>query len=145
MAEPSSPLDSALDRLGDRWSLRVIEALLDGPRRYGELTDAIRGIAPNILADRLRRLERDGLLASRAYNERPARLEYRLTQDGRALASVVHLLAAWAAADVPGANAGDIRLRRHEACGTPVEVRWYCPTCATVVDDDEEHAGEYRL
>jgi DNA-binding HxlR family transcriptional regulator len=144
MAEPSSPLDSALDRLGDRWSLRVIGALLDGPRRFGELTEAIPGIAPNILADRLRRMERDGLLASRAYSERPARLEYRLTEDGRALAGVVHLLAAWASVEAPGVDAGDAHLRHHEACGTPVEVRWYCPTCATILAE-EEGSTDFRL
>jgi DNA-binding HxlR family transcriptional regulator len=57
MAPPRTPLAAALERVGDRWSLLIIEALLDGSRRFGELSDAVTGIAPNTLADRLRRLE----------------------------------------------------------------------------------------
>ncbi len=57
MPTPQSPLAAALERVGDRWSLLLIEALLDGPRRFGELGEAVGGIAPNILTDRLRRLE----------------------------------------------------------------------------------------
>ena len=75
-------LGAALDRVGDRWSLQVVEALLGGPLRYGELTSAVAGIAPNILADRLRKLERAGILASTPYSQRPVRLEYALTTDG---------------------------------------------------------------
>ena len=53
-----TPLEAALDRVGDRWSLLLVEALLDGARRFGELREVLPGIAPNILTDRLRRLER---------------------------------------------------------------------------------------
>ena len=59
---PPSPLDAALQRVGDRWSFLLVEALLDGPRRFNELVEALPGLAPNILTDRLRRLERDGVL-----------------------------------------------------------------------------------
>ena len=68
-----SPLGAALERVGDRWSLLVIEALLNSPRRYNDLLDALPGIAPNILADRLRRLESGGLIVARPYSERPPR------------------------------------------------------------------------
>src|SRR5262245_9061860 len=60
-ADPK-PLEAALDRVGDRWSLLIVESLLDGPRRFGELNEALPGIAPNILSERLRRLEREGLI-----------------------------------------------------------------------------------
>ena len=53
----TDPLAAALDRVGDRWSLLLIEELLGGPRRFSELSDAVTGIAPNILTERLRRLE----------------------------------------------------------------------------------------
>src|SRR6266567_1954132 len=69
MAEPehgSSPLAEALARVGDRWTLLVVEALLPGPRRFNDLLSQIPGIAANILSDRLKRLERDGLLVARA-------------------------------------------------------------------------------
>ncbi len=76
MAEPehgSSPLAEALARVGDRWTLLVVEALLAGPRRFNDLLGQIPGIAANILSERLKRLEREALLVARPYSERPPR------------------------------------------------------------------------
>src|SRR5688572_26857203 len=89
------PLEAALDRVGDRWSLLMVEALLDGPRRFGELAETLSGIAPNILPARLRRLERAGIVRSTPYQDRPTRLAYDLPADGRDLASALRLLADW--------------------------------------------------
>ena len=124
-------LGAALDRVGDRWSLQVVEALLAGPLRYGELAEAVTGIAPNILADRLRRLARAGILASAPYSRRPLRLEYSLTTDGRELAGALRLLADWGARR----TGGEGEPLRHAVCGTPLEARWHCPTCGHAVDD----------
>jgi DNA-binding HxlR family transcriptional regulator len=132
------PLEAALDRVGDRWSLLVVEALLDGARRFGELGDALPGIAPNILTDRLRRLERAGIVRSTPYQERPTRLAYDLTADGRDLASALRLLAEWGSR-----HTTDAEPIRHATCGTPLEARWFCPTCATVVDAGD--APEERM
>jgi DNA-binding HxlR family transcriptional regulator len=127
---PRSPLGIALDRVGDRWSLLVVEALLQGPRRFGEIVEAVGGIAPNILAARLRRLERTGVVVSRPYEHRPVRLEYGLTVDGRELASAIRLLADW------GGRHGDAaEVIRHDACGTALEARWWCPTCREALDE----------
>ena len=78
-----SPLQVALDRVGDRWCLLVVESLLEGPLRFNDLQAALPGIAPNILSDRLKRLERQRVLLARPYSERPLRLAYELTADGR--------------------------------------------------------------
>jgi DNA-binding HxlR family transcriptional regulator len=126
-------LGAALDRVGDRWSLQVVEALLTGPLRYGELASAVAGIAPNILADRLRRLERAGLLVGTPYSQRPVRHEYALTADGRELAGALRLLADWGSRRA-GADGEPLR---HATCGTPLEARWHCPTCGVAVDDVE--------
>jgi DNA-binding HxlR family transcriptional regulator len=131
----SSPLAAALERIGDRWSPRIVEALLPGPLRFGELQAGVAGIAPNILADRLRRLEADGLLSATAYEERPPRFEYRLTAEGRALAGALRLLADWGARQAD-AGADDDRHLRHDACGTILEARWFCPTCGEVTEAD---------
>jgi DNA-binding HxlR family transcriptional regulator len=132
-----TPLEAALDRVGDRWSLLLVEALLDGSRRFGELRDVLPGIAPNILTDRLRRLEREGIVLARPYQDRPPRAEYTLTADGRDLAGALRLLADW------GARRGDApEPLRHELCGTPLDARWYCPTCTTAVGERE--ASETR-
>lgn len=132
---PVSALEAALDRVGDRWSLRVVEVLLEGPRRFGELAEDLPGIAPNILTDRLRRLERSRIVRSALYQERPPRSSYALTGDGLELASVLRLLADWGArADGAATLAEPVH---HEACGTPLETRWWCPTCSSTVEDPQ--------
>jgi DNA-binding HxlR family transcriptional regulator len=134
----ASALAAALDRVGDRWSLLLVEVLLDAPRRFGELGIAVPGIAPNILADRLRRLERSGVVVAEPYSLRPPRFSYRLSADGQELAGVLRLLSTWGAR---GGEATDAL--RHSACGTSLEARWYCPTCARSVEDDEASALRY--
>ena len=129
--EPT-PLEAALERVGDRWSLLVVEALLGSPRRFNELSEAIPGIAPNILTDRLRRLERERIVVATPYQQRPPRMSYALTRSGLDLASALRLLADWGAR-----GAEDIEPIRHVACGTPLETRWYCPTCERAVDHSD--------
>jgi DNA-binding HxlR family transcriptional regulator len=132
---PSSPLAEALAKVGDRWTLLVVEALLAGPGRFNDLLGQIPGIAANILSERLKRLEREGLLVARPYSERPPRAAYELTAEGKDLAGALRLLAHWGAR-----HADPAETPRHPACGTPVEVRWYCPTCDRLVDLDSPHA-----
>lgn len=132
MAPPTTPLAAALERVGDRWSLLLIEALLEGPRRFGELSESISGIAPNILSERLKRLERERIVRSTPYSERPPRFSYALTDEGQELAGVLRLLADWGSRGSSGAEP-----MRHSACGTPVEARLWCPTCARSLDEPE--------
>ncbi len=120
---PSTALAVALERVGDRWSLLVVETLLAGSRRFNELLDALPGIAPNILADRLRRLEREGIVLARPYSERPPRMDYGLSADGRDLAGALRLLADWGARRASGPAAAHEPLR-HVTCGTPLEAHW---------------------
>ncbi|MEX2394466.1 MAG: winged helix-turn-helix transcriptional regulator, partial [Actinomycetota bacterium] len=98
----------------------------------GELASDVAGIAPNILTSRLRHLEREGILISRPYSRKPVRMAYELTASGRELAGALKLLALGAAGHAAGATGP-----AHSECGTPMEARWYCPTCARVVDDRE--------
>jgi DNA-binding HxlR family transcriptional regulator len=133
-----SPLADALARVGDRWTLLVVGALMDGPRRFGDLQSDVPGIAPNILIQRLRHLEREALVVARPYSERPPRMVYELSAPGRELAGALRLLADWGARNSDAAEPA-----RHGACGTPLEVRWYCPTCERTVDEDEADELEY--
>jgi len=126
-------LSQALARVGDRWSLLVVSALLDGSRRFNDLQDDVGGIAPNVLSQRLKHLEREAVIVAHPYSTRPPRYAYELTASGRELAGAVRVLAGWAGDDRPA----------HDQCGTPVEARWYCPTCASAVSDDE--LGELRF
>ena len=136
----TTPLEAALERVGDRWSLLIVDALLGGARRFGELRDELPGLAANILTDRLRRLEREGIIVATPYSTRPPRMDYSLTGDGRDLASALRLLADW------GNRRHDHgEPLRHDRCGTALEARWYCPTCATAVSDVETDGTETRL
>ncbi len=130
---PATPLAEALARVGDRWTLLVVEALLAGPLRFNDLADQIPGIAASILSERLKRLERDALVVARPYSDRPPRAVYQLTAEGADLAGALRLLADWAArhSDAP-------RTPRHSACGTPLQARWYCPTCDHLADHEPD-------
>ena len=90
-------LDAALTVVGDRWTLLVVNALLGGPRRFGELQQEIPDIAPNILTRRLRGLERDALVVARPYSTRPPRMVYELSAAGAELAGALRLLGFWPA------------------------------------------------
>lgn len=127
-----SPLAAALERVGDRWSLLLIEALLDGPRRFSDLAEAVHGIAPNILSERLKRLEGERILRGTAYSQRPPRFTYALTDEGLELAGVLRLLSDWGARGSSSAEP-----MRHAACGTPVEARYWCPTCSRAIGEAE--------
>lgn len=144
MAAPSdrSALEEALTRIGDRWTLLVVDALLGGPRRFNELQEALPAIAPNILTSRLRQLARRGVLVARPYSRRPLRLNYELTESGHELAGALRLLAAWGEGwagvdDRAGAAEAARPSARHAACGTPLEIRLWCPTCGRPADDSE--------
>jgi DNA-binding HxlR family transcriptional regulator len=93
-------LTAALDLVGDRWTLAVVDALLEGHHRFGELQQRLPGLAPNILTGRLRQLEEQGLAISRAYQERPPRFAYEPTERARALRGVIDALVTWAAEEV---------------------------------------------
>ena len=117
--------------MGDRWTLLIVAALLDGPRRFGDLEKELQGIAPNVLSQRLRNLESQGLVRAERYSERPPRFVYELAASGRELAGALRLLADWGAR-----HTGDVDPPRHSVCGTPLGAVWYCPTCEMPVEDE---------
>jgi DNA-binding HxlR family transcriptional regulator len=85
-----------------------------------------------VLTQRLRRLEADGLVVAEPYSDRPPRFVYELTGAGRELAGALRLLADWGGRHRDGGDPP-----RHSVCGSPVELRWWCPTCDRPVDDEE--------
>ena len=89
------PITNSLDLLGDKWTLLVIRDLVLGKRRYQEFMASSEKIASNILADRLKQLEASGLVTRRAYQQKPARYEYVLTEKGEGLKPVLRALVVW--------------------------------------------------
>ena len=133
-------LDQAIRAVGDRWSLLVLAALLDGERRYGELQAAVPGISSNVLASRLAALEGAGLIRSEPYSRRPLRVSYALTDAGRELRTAIEALAAWGERQPEP---------QHALCGTPLELRWHCPACdetlATAAEGEDPFADPHSL
>ncbi len=90
-------LARALDVAGDRWTLLIVRELVPGPRRFTDLLDGLPGVSRNLLTERLRGLERDGIVARRELPAPAARLVYELTADGRDLAGAIAPLVLWGA------------------------------------------------
>jgi DNA-binding HxlR family transcriptional regulator len=101
-ARSACAIANSLDILGDKWSLLVVRDLLHGKRTYGELAHSPEGIPTSILADRLKRLESAGIVASTPYQERPVRYAYTLTPKGSALGEVLLAFVRWGKQHIPG-------------------------------------------
>lgn len=90
----------ALDAVGDRWTLLIVRELLAGPRRYTDLHADLPGVSTDVLASRLKDMERDGLLGRRRLPPPGAAYVYELTARGRQLLPVLQALGAWGQAEL---------------------------------------------
>jgi DNA-binding HxlR family transcriptional regulator/putative sterol carrier protein len=88
-------LARALDVAGDRWTLLIVRELVPGPRRFTDLIDGLPGVSRKLLTERLRALERDGIIARQELPPPAARQVYELTDEGRDLAEAMAPLIAW--------------------------------------------------
>jgi len=95
------PVAASLDLVGDKWSLVVLRDIVAKKRRYGEFLGSPEGIPTNVLAQRLKRLEEEGLVDKRPYQKKPVRYEYRLTAKGADLLPVLQQLALWGSKHIP--------------------------------------------
>lgn len=96
------PVANTLDRVGDKWSLLIVRDMLAGKTTFGQFLESPEGIPTNILADRLKRLERFGLVTRSVYQERPVRHDYSLTAEGKRLGRVLRELADWGLENIAG-------------------------------------------
>src|ERR1700678_1415022 len=94
------PLSRALDVIGERWTLLIVRELLAGPRRYTDLHADLPGVSTDVLAARLKEMERDGLLTRRRLPAPASAAVYELTERGRGLLAALPALADWGAADL---------------------------------------------
>jgi DNA-binding HxlR family transcriptional regulator len=88
--------EHAVQLLGKRWTGLLLYALLEGPQRFCELTATVEGLSDRVLSDRLRELEVEGVVERIVYPHIPVRVEYQLTEKGRALGPVVEAIHKWA-------------------------------------------------
>ncbi len=101
-----------LARVGDKWSILTIMILADGPRRFNELKRLIGGISQRMLTLTLRNLERDGLVTRTVFPTIPPRVDYALTDLGRALRVPVTALGQWVIDNIDAIEAARVRFDR---------------------------------
>jgi DNA-binding HxlR family transcriptional regulator len=94
--DPDCPTRVVLDRIGDKWTVLVIGALVDGPLRFTALRQRVGGVAPKVLTQTLRAMERDGLLTRTVHAQVPPRVDYELTALGASLTGPIATLTDWA-------------------------------------------------
>lgn len=112
-----------LNRIGDKWSVLIINRLGDGPRRFNEIKRMIGGISQRMLTLTLRNLERDGLVSRTVTPTVPPRVDYALTDLGRDLLIPIQGLAVWAIEHTPCIEAARARFDEAEAAETPQHAR----------------------
>jgi DNA-binding HxlR family transcriptional regulator/putative sterol carrier protein len=100
-------LARTLDVAGDRWTLLIVRELAPGPRRFTDLIDGLPGVSRKLLTDRLRALERDGIIARQELPPPAARKVYELTDDGRDLATAMAPLIEWGARRIGDRKPGE--------------------------------------
>ena len=111
-SEDCLALNSILARVGDKWTLLVVVALGDGPKRFNEIKRMVGGISQRMLIFTLRGLERDGLVTQTIFPTSPLRVEYELTELGSTLWRAVEPLGSWARAHM-----GEILVSREKFDG----------------------------
>lgn len=129
IAESVCPIARSLAVLGDRWTMLIVRELFLGTRRF-DVFQAQTGVSPHLLSARLKRLEDDGVVERRRYQQRPPRYEYRLTAKGKDLLGVVLALRAWGLqwCGLDPAAEPAVKLY-HRACGSEIGATTLCPGC----------------
>ena len=121
------PLSMALEDVGDRWTLHIVYALLDGPKRYADLHAFLRGAGSNVLGDRLKRLARSGIISRSTGDVPGSDTTYQLTERGRGLAPAIQGLVAWGFASLVPSE-GDAQPETFDQT-------WAVPDPAAVTDE----------
>ncbi|HET9398405.1 MAG TPA: helix-turn-helix domain-containing protein [Sphingomicrobium sp.] len=113
MKDPTNPIcrtiSSLLARIGDKWTVLVVQTLGDGPRRFNELRREIPSVSQRMLTLTLRNLERDGLVNRTVTPSIPPRVDYELTELGQSLQGPICGLATWALENVESIHEAQAR------------------------------------
>lgn len=88
--------ENAFELLGKRWTGLIIRTLLNGQNRFSDIEEAIPNMSARMLTERFKELEKEGIIIRKVYPETPVRIEYELTEKGRALQSVMDEIQKWA-------------------------------------------------
>ena len=132
LATEPCPIARTLDVVGEWWTIVLIRDAFRGARRFEDFRSV--GIADNILSARLKKLVDEGILERRAYQERPERFEYVLTEKGRDLLPVLGALGIWGKKWTQGPDRTSFI---HVECGHMPTLKGYCEHCGRLIDRSE--------
>lgn len=123
----------SLNLIGDKWTLLILHSIKVGNTTYKDLKTSLPGIPTNLLSNRLKTLEADGLISCRLYSVHPPRYCYELCDSAKDLDDVYHAIILW------GEKHLDTCYKKlvHKDCGHGVEIAYYCPACDSLIDQDE--------
>jgi DNA-binding HxlR family transcriptional regulator len=124
-----------LSVIGDRWTMLIIRDVFLGVRRFDAIQQDLQ-LTPHRLSDRLRKLVRDGVLRRVAYEKRPPRYEYRLTEKGFDLYPLLATMTAWGDRWMAGRRGVPVELV-HQPCGHTITPELVCPCCQAKIDARE--------
>lgn len=121
----------SLNIIGDRWTLLIIHEILIGQTTFNEIKRALDGISANLLSERLKLLETQGLVTTELYSSHPPRYQYTLTESGKDLEHVFHALIIW------GSEHLDHCYKKlvHTATGDEVGLTYYSKKTGEIVND----------
>ncbi|MCR2044117.1 winged helix-turn-helix transcriptional regulator [Anaerosalibacter massiliensis] len=124
-------LAQTLNILGDRWTILVLHRIYKNKNTFKELEEALEAIPTNVLSNRIKLLEENGLIYSELYNEHPPRYKYIITEKGKDFNHVFNSMILWAHKYLKNCN----KTVCHEKCGNSVQIKYYCENCGEYVDD----------
>ncbi|WP_085993100.1 winged helix-turn-helix transcriptional regulator [Oceanobacillus senegalensis] len=119
-----------LNIVGDRWTLLIIHEILIGNTRFNDIKNNLNGISSNLLSERLKYLEDNGLISTTLYSNHPPRYAYTLTESGNDLKDVFNAFIIWGEKHLETCY----KTLVHDTCNHEVEISYYCPHCEEMVD-----------
>ncbi|MFS0781773.1 winged helix-turn-helix transcriptional regulator [Bacillus sp. 1P06AnD] len=129
----SCNIAQTLNLIGDKWSLLILHELLMGRQTFNEIQQGLETIPVNLLSNRLKRLEEDGLISSELYQTHPPRYKYLLSASGADLGDVFNSLIIWGNKHLEPAFKKVV----HKECGHTVEIQYFCPHCNKGISQEE--------
>ncbi len=127
-----------LNIIGDRWTLLIIHEIMLGRKTYKELGAVLEGIASNLLSQRLKSLEEDGIIKAELYQTHPPRYAYSITEKGKDLQDIFNSIILW------GSRNLDVCYKKlvDKETGKNVEIRYYLPDEKKILTREEVEAKE---
>lgn len=123
----------SLNLIGDRWTLLIIHEILVGNTTFNLIKSELNGISTNLLSDRLKSLEKEGLIEPKLYSTHPPRYEYTLTKSGEDLEHVFHALIIWGGKHLEKCYKKLV----HTPTGEEVDIAYYSVDTGEMVHDIE--------